>query len=61
MPSPTRKVQGKSAYKNNWRTRRNKQSGPQRNVSPLHPAHKTKSKKPVSKPLNSNSEGNPDY
>ena len=61
MPSLTRKVQVKSAYKNNWRTRRNKQSGPQRNISPLHPAQKKKSKKSVSKPLNSNSEGNPDY
>ena len=55
MPSPTRKVQKTSAYKNNWRTRRNKQKGLTRNVSPLHPSHKPKSKKPKGKFWNSNS------
>ncbi len=53
----------KSAYKNNWRTRRNKQTGTQRNMSPLHPKHKTKTSKPASKPWNSNSnsDGHPDH
>ena len=64
MPSPTRKVQVKSAYKNNWITRRNKQkNSTRRNVSPLHPSHKPKSKKPKGKfwNSNSNSEGHPDH
>jgi len=66
MPSNiTRKLSAakKSAYKNNWRTRRNTQKGPQRMVSPLHPAHKKKSNKPAKKVWNSNSnnEGHPDY
>jgi len=66
MPSPTRKVSRKSAYKNNWRTRHNKQKGPSRNVSPLnplHPSHKSKSKKPKGKfwNSNSNSDEHPDH
>ena len=66
MPSPTRKVQVKSAYKNNWRTRRNKQkNSTRRNVSPLHPSHKLKikPKKPTGKfwDPNSNDEGHPDH
>ena len=53
----------KSAYKNNWRTRRNKQTGPQRIISPLHPTHKAKSSKAASKSWNSNSnsDGHPDH
>ena len=66
MPNnKTRKLSAskKTAYKNNWRTRSNKQRGPQRLVSPLHPAHKAVSKKPAKKVWNSNSnnDGRPDY
>lgn len=68
MPSPTRKNimnkmmshRKKSKYTNHWRTRRNKQSGENRNASPLKP-RPAQSKKPKGKFWNSNSNNHPDH